>query len=51
MKTDEKVTTLDIDRKSFSKLIVVSQTRDFDLKNLNTSCQMFYLHCSVLMDP
>ena len=34
MKKDEKVTTLDIDRKIFSKLIVVSQTRDFDLKKL-----------------
>ena len=34
MKKDEKVTTLDIDRKIFSKLIVVSRTRDFDLKKL-----------------
>ena len=34
MKKDEKVTTLDIDGKIFSKLIVVSQTRDFDLKKL-----------------
>ena len=34
MKKDEKVITLDIDRKIFSKLIVVSQTRDFDLKKL-----------------
>ena len=34
MKKDEKVTTLDIDRKIFSKLIVVPQTCDFDLKKL-----------------
>ena len=34
MKKDKKVATLDIDRRIFSKLIVVSQTRDFDLKKL-----------------
>ena len=34
IKKDEKVITLDIDRKIFSKLIVVLQTRDFDLKKL-----------------
>ena len=34
MKKGEKITTLDIDRKIFHKLIVVSQTRDFDLKKL-----------------
>ena len=34
MKKDEKVTTLDIDREIFSKFIVVSQTREFDLKKL-----------------
>ena len=34
MKKDEKATTLDIDRKIFSKFIVVSQTRDFALKKL-----------------
>ena len=34
VKKDGNVTTLDIDRKIFSKLIVVSQTRDFDLQKL-----------------
>ena len=34
VKKDGNVITLDIDRKIFSKLIVVSQTRDFDLKKL-----------------
>ena len=34
VKKDGNVTTLDIDRKTFSKLIVVSQARDFDLQKL-----------------
>ena len=34
MEKGEKITTLDIDKKMFSELIVVSQTRDFDLKKL-----------------
>ena len=34
MKNDEKVAALDIDMKVFRKLIVVSQTRDFDLQKV-----------------
>ena len=34
MKKDEKVAKLDIDKNIFSKLIIVSQTRYFNLKKL-----------------
>ena len=52
MKKDEKVTTLDIDRKIFGKLILVSQTRDFDLKKVfEYELSNVPLALSMLMDP